>query len=87
MDYKLDNITLNQLISNMYCSGCSKSNDRIEQLLEDTRLKEYKEISYSTGTTKIIRCPKCGVEIKICIPNNEVFWDMINSALNEDKRN
>ena len=86
MDYKLDGITLNQLISNIYCSKCNNGIDRIEKMKEGTNLKEFREISYSTGTTKVLWCPKCLNEIKICIPNNESFWGMLSNALDEDKR-
>lgn len=86
MDYKLDGITLNQLISTIYCSKCNNGIDRIEKMKEGTNLKEFSEISYSTGTTKILYCPKCLNEIKICIPNNEMFWEILHKAFNEDEK-
>lgn len=84
MDYKLDGTTLNQLIATIYCSKCNNGIDRIEKMKEGTNLKEFREINYSTGTTKVLYCPKCLTEIKICIPNNEGFWNILQRAFDDE---
>jgi len=81
-DYKLDGLTLNQLIPMIYCGKCNKGfmSDKKEDMKEGTNFKEIKEIYYSTGSTKVLWCPNCLSEIKICIPNNETFWKMLDGA-------
>jgi hypothetical protein len=88
MDYKLDGITLNQLIPLIYCGKCNSGllSDKKEDMKEGTNFKESSEIYHSTGTTKVLWCPKCLNKIKICIPNNETFWDILDNAFNEEEK-
>jgi len=87
MDYKLNGLTLNQLISTIYCGKCNHGllSDKKENMKERTNFKESKEVYHSTGSTKILYCQKCLTEIKICIPNNETFWGMLSDVFNEEE--